>query len=139
MTSRGNVILAFSVVAVARCWGIIPTQAASSGLGPLRSLSWQASLSCVSEACRLFLIQKTLRAKAVNYRFKIFEGQDGQTYVTIRHVNGQALYTSEGYTTRQAAVDTLENFIRGVRAVDLYRGSDEIVARYTTSDADVQS
>lgn len=75
----------------------------------------------------------------MNYRFRIFEGQDGQTYVNIKHVNGQTLYTSEGYTTKQAAVDTLENFIRGVRTVDLYRGSDEIVARYSTSDTDVQS
>ena len=74
----------------------------------------------------------------MNYRFRIFEGQDGQTYVTIRHVNGQALCTSEGYTTRQAAVDMLENFIRGVRTVDPHRGSDEIVAMHTTSDADVQ-
>jgi uncharacterized protein YegP (UPF0339 family) len=74
----------------------------------------------------------------MDYTFDFFEGKDGQTYVNIKHVNGQTLYTSEGYTTKQAAVDTLENFIRGVRAVDLYRGSDEIVARYTTSDADVQ-
>lgn len=73
----------------------------------------------------------------MNYRFKIFEGQDGQTYVTIRHVNGQALYTSEGYTTRQAAVDTLEAFIRGVRMADSTFVAHEIVAIH--SDTDVQS
>jgi uncharacterized protein YegP (UPF0339 family) len=93
----------------------------------------------VGKTHRLFLIQKILRAKAMDYHWKIFEGQDGQTYVTIYHDNGQALYTSEGYTTKQAAVDTLENFVRGVRTVDPYRRSDEIVARYSVSSTDVQS
>ncbi len=137
MTSRGNVILEFSILAQPTTAGMILAQAASSDLGPLRSLSWQASLSCVSEACRLFLIQKILRAKAMDYHWKIFEGQDGQTYVTIYHDNGQALYTSEGYTTRKAAVETLENFLRAVRRVNAT--TRQIVARYSVSSTDVQS
>ena len=76
----------------------------------------------------------------MNYRFKIFEGSDGQTYVTIQHANGQALYTSEGYTTKQAAVETLQNFIRGMRA--LYRSPatiDEIIAKHSVSSTEAQS
>ena len=76
----------------------------------------------------------------MDYRFRIFEGADGQTYVTIQHANGQALYTSEGYTTKQAAVDTLENFLRAVRLLPLPMTSKEIVARYSASStAEAQS
>ena len=53
----------------------------------------------------------------MDYRFRIFEGADNQTYVTIQHANGQALYTSEGYTREESAVDTLENFIEAVMQV----------------------
>ena len=53
----------------------------------------------------------------MDYEFDFFEGRDGQTYVNIKHVNGQTLYTSEGYTTKQAAVDTLENLIEAVMQV----------------------
>ena len=73
----------------------------------------------------------------MDYEFDFFEGRDGQTYVNIKHVNGQTLYTSEGYTTRQAAVDTLENFLRDVRFVNAT--ATEIVARYSTSNTEVQS
>ena len=73
----------------------------------------------------------------MDYRFRIFEGADGQTYVTIQHANGQALYTSEGYTTKQAAVDTLENFLRAVRCVNAT--ATEIVARHSVSSTEVQS
>ena len=73
----------------------------------------------------------------MDYRFRIFEGADGQTYVTIQHANGQALYTSEGYTTKQAAVDTLENFLRAVQCVSAT--AVEIVARYSVSSTEVQS
>ena len=76
----------------------------------------------------------------MDYRFRIFEGADGQTYVTIQHANGQALYTSEGYTTRQAAVETLQNFIRGVRMLRNSPASTrDIVAWYTVSNTEVQS
>jgi uncharacterized protein YegP (UPF0339 family) len=91
----------------------------------------------VGKTHRLFLIQKILRAKAMDYHWKIFEGQDGQTYVNIKHVNGQTLYTSEGYTTRKAAVETLENFLRAVRRVNAT--TRQIVARYSVSSTDVQS
>ena len=75
----------------------------------------------------------------MDYRFRIFEGADGQTYVTIQHANGQALYTSEGYTTRKAAVETLQNFIRGVRMLHHNFAATEIVARYSVSSTEVQS
>ena len=73
----------------------------------------------------------------MDYQFDFFEGRDGQTYVNIKHVNGQTLYTSEGYTTKQAAVDTLENFLRAVRCVNAT--APEIVARYSVSSTEVQS
>ena len=50
-----------------------------------------------------------------DYNFRLFQGSDSQWYITIEHVNGQALYTSEGYTREASAVETLENFIRAVR------------------------
>jgi len=73
----------------------------------------------------------------MDYEFDFFEGKDGQTYVNIKHRNGQTLYTSEGYTTKQAAVDTLENFLRAVRFVNAT--STEIVARYSATSTEVQS
>jgi len=76
----------------------------------------------------------------MDYQFDFFEGRDGQTYVNIKHVNGQTLYTSEGYKTKQAAVDTLENFLRAVRLLPLPMTSKEIVARYSASStAEAQS
>ena len=74
----------------------------------------------------------------MDYRFRIFEGADSQTYVTIQHVNGQALYTSEGYTTRQAAVETLQNFIRHLR-MHCNSAANDIVAKYSVSSTEVQS
>lgn len=49
-----------------------------------------------------------------DYRFRIFEGSDSQWYITIEHVNGQALYTSEGYAREESAVLSLENFLDAV-------------------------
>jgi uncharacterized protein YegP (UPF0339 family) len=45
------------------------------------------------------------------YRFVILERPTG-FYVSIRHTNGQPIYTSEAYTTRHAAMDSLVNFLR---------------------------
>lgn len=73
----------------------------------------------------------------MDYTFDFFEGRDGQIYLNIKHVNGQTLYTSEGYTTRQAAIDTLENFLRAVRCVNAT--ATEIVARHSVSSTEVQS
>jgi len=50
----------------------------------------------------------------MQYRVEYFEGEDGQWYTSIRHKNGQKLYTSEGYTRRESAVETLENFVKGI-------------------------
>ena len=50
----------------------------------------------------------------MKYRVEYFEGEDGQWYTSIKHVNGERLYTSEGYTRRESAVETLENFIEEV-------------------------
>lgn len=49
-----------------------------------------------------------------DYNFRLFEGSDSQWYITIEHVNGQPLYTSEGYTRTESAVKSLENFLRAV-------------------------
>ena len=75
----------------------------------------------------------SVETKAVNYKFRIFQGSDTQWYITIEHVNGQCLYTSEGYTTRQAAVNTLENFIRGVRMVHPMQCPQDLVEQHTIS------
>jgi len=50
----------------------------------------------------------------MKYRFEYNEGQDGQWYTSIKHVNGQKLFTSEGYTRRESACETLENFVSGI-------------------------
>ena len=73
----------------------------------------------------------------MDYEFDFFEGRDGQTYLNIKHINGQTLYTSEGYTTKQAAIDTLENFLRTVQCVSATEV--EIVARYSVSSTEPQS
>lgn len=49
-----------------------------------------------------------------DYNFRLFQGSDSQWYITIEHVNGQALYTSEGYTRTESAVKSLENFLKAV-------------------------
>jgi len=50
----------------------------------------------------------------MDYKFLILHRPSG-FYVSIRHKNGQVLYVSEAYTTRQAAIDTLQNFIAGIQ------------------------
>ena len=72
-----------------------------------------------------------MEAKAVNYRFRSFQGSDQQWYITIEHVNGQSLYTSEGYTRKESAIETLENFIGGIRAVNPNHSAEDIVATHT--------
>jgi uncharacterized protein YegP (UPF0339 family) len=47
------------------------------------------------------------------YRFVILERPTG-FYVSIRHTNGQPIYTSEAYTTRHAAMESLVNFLNAV-------------------------
>ena len=69
-----------------------------------------------------------------DYSFRIFQGSDAQWYITIEHVNGQALYTSEGYVRRESAVETLENFIAGVRDTGGVSAlTKQLVAQYTIS------
>jgi uncharacterized protein YegP (UPF0339 family) len=47
------------------------------------------------------------------YKFFILDRPTG-FYVSIRHTNGQPIYTSEAYTTRHAAMDSLISFLNGV-------------------------
>ena len=71
-----------------------------------------------------------------DYRFRIFQGSDSQWYITIEHVNGQALYTSEGYTREESAVLSLENFLDAVMQLGKARLSiraQDIVAQRTIS------
>ena len=71
-----------------------------------------------------------------NYRFRIFQGSDSQWYITIEHVNGQALYTSEGYTREESAVLSLENFLDAVMQLGEARLSiraEELVAHHAIS------
>lgn len=75
----------------------------------------------------------------MDYIFCLFQGSDQQFYITIKHANGQALYTSEGYTREESAIKTLENFINAVRAFSPSRSAENIVATHTTSDTDVRS
>jgi uncharacterized protein YegP (UPF0339 family) len=132
--------MAFLVVAWATCQDMILTQAASSGdpvpwcrrAGKSRLVVWVRLAAC-------FFYHERARAKAMDYRFRIFEGADGQTYVTIQHANGQALYTSEGYKTRKAAIETLENFLEVVGGARLFFYPQDLVARYTVSSTEVQS
>jgi uncharacterized protein YegP (UPF0339 family) len=75
----------------------------------------------------------SVETQAVNYRFRPFEGTDNQWYITIEHVNGQCLYTSEGYTRKESAIETLERFIRGVRMANPMHDSQALVAQHTIS------
>jgi uncharacterized protein YegP (UPF0339 family) len=50
----------------------------------------------------------------MKYRVEYNQGEDGQWYTSIRHVNGERLYTSEGYTRRESAVDSLTNFVESM-------------------------
>lgn len=71
-----------------------------------------------------------------DYRFRIFQGSDTQWYMTIEHVNGQALYTSEGYTREESAVLSLENFLDAVMQLGEARLSiraQDLVAHHTIS------
>ena len=71
-----------------------------------------------------------------DYRFRIFQGSDSQWYITIEHVNGQALYTSEGYTREESAVLSLENFLDAVMQLGEARLSiraQDIVTHHTIS------
>ena len=69
----------------------------------------------------------------MNYRFRSFQGSDSQWYITIEHVNGQCLYTSEGYTRKESAIETLENFIGDVRMAHPIHDSEALVAKHTIS------
>ena len=69
-----------------------------------------------------------------DYRFRIFQGSDSQWYITIEHVNGQALYTSEGYARRESAIDSLENFLLAVRyTAGTAMTEQQVVAHHTIS------
>ena len=67
----------------------------------------------------------------MRYIFRQFQGTDNQWYITIEHVNGQSLYTSEGYTRKESAIESLENFIQGVRAINPNHSAEDIVATHT--------
>jgi uncharacterized protein YegP (UPF0339 family) len=76
----------------------------------------------------------------MKYRVEYNQGDDGQWYTSIRHANGQKLFTSEGYTRREAAVMTLENFVRGICqefVAEKYSG-DVLEAMYARSERDGQ-
>ena len=71
-----------------------------------------------------------------DYRFRIFQGSDAQWYIAIEHVNGQALYTSEGYTREESAVLSLENFLDAVMQLGEARLSiraQDLVTQHTIS------
>ena len=50
----------------------------------------------------------------MNYRFVILHRPSG-FYVSIRHINGQVLYVSEAYTTRDNAIETLNHFVGAIQ------------------------
>ena len=70
----------------------------------------------------------------MQYRVEYNQGEDGQWYTSIRHVNGERLYTSEGYTRRESAVETLENFIQGM-IEDFLKGQLEKLYAKSKRDA----
>lgn len=75
---------------------------------PMRSLVRLSLAGSISGLCprypaALFLThtQNTIeKATAMQYRVEYNQGEDGQWYTSIMHVNGERLYTSEGYTRR---------------------------------------
>ena len=58
------------------------------------------------------------------YRIEVFKGLDNQWYWRIVHVNGQKLLVSEGYTTKQSAVEVAPAFFMNADQID-YHGIGE--------------
>ena len=50
----------------------------------------------------------------MDYKFRIFTGEDGQVYARIVHQNGQTIFVSEGYTRLQPAIDSVTNFVESM-------------------------
>lgn len=73
----------------------------------------------------------------MDYRFRIFKGKDGKTFLSIKHTNGQTLLTSEGYERTVSPVLMLRNLIQGIRS---YVGTDdEMLVIHTIDDREDES
>jgi uncharacterized protein YegP (UPF0339 family) len=76
----------------------------------------------------------------MRYRFRIFVGVNGQYYVTLRHVNGQSLMTSEGYVRRESAMEMVKNLVDGMRDMSFLKeglATEEILSTYVELDDSV--
>jgi uncharacterized protein YegP (UPF0339 family) len=58
------------------------------------------------------------------YKIEVFKGQDDQWYWRVVHINGQKLLVSEGYTTKQSAVEVSTAFYMNADQID-YLGVEE--------------
>jgi len=77
----------------------------------------------------------------MKYRFRIFVGINGQYYVTLRHVNGHSLMTSEGYIRRESAMEMVRNLVDGMRNMSFLKEgltTEEILSTYVEVDDSVE-
>lgn len=77
----------------------------------------------------------------MKYRFRIFVGVNGQYYVTLRHVNGHNLMTSEGYVRRESAMEMVKNLVDGMRDMSFLKEgltTEEILSTYVEVDDSVE-
>ena len=66
---------------------------------------------------------KILKRKNMqNPKFQIFKGKDDQFYFRFKAANGEIIFSSDGYTTKQSAKHTIEviqQTVNGVPTEDL--------------------
>ena len=69
------------------------------------------------------------------YTFRFSKSSDNRWYLTIEHVNGQCLLTSETYERAVDAETMLENFIQHIMHRSLDVSPEELVRRHTLRQA----
>jgi uncharacterized protein YegP (UPF0339 family) len=73
----------------------------------------------------------------MDYKFRIFNGEDGQVYARIVHQNGQTIFVSEGYTRRQSAIDSLTNFVESM--AEFFCDGENTVANLMRASLTIQA
>lgn len=64
-------------------------------------------------------LASTLLGGLVNPKFTIFKGRDGQFYWNFKARNGETLCHSEGFTSKQAAVNGIRSLKESISVADI--------------------
>ena len=57
-------------------------------------------------------------------KFELFKGRDGQFYFNIVSTNGQVVASSEGYTQKKSAIQTITSIVQSI--AQSYSDSEKI-------------